>query len=144
MTTRFLKSVDDPFCELFCSCSWIHVLVEFWESQILLRRLSLTLYTSDGNIFSGLQNETKVFTACNTLELSFNSTRLLARSWWFWIQHLPSLASFGSFLEGVFEQETLYIGFIERQTHFGMPSRCGRDSNSNATFRHVHLLFMFK
>jgi hypothetical protein len=43
--------------------------------------------------------------------------------------------SFGSFLEGVrsFEQETLYIGFIQRQTHFGMPSRHGRHSNSNAT-----------
>ena len=32
--------------------------------------------TSEGNIFSGLQNETEVFTVCNTPELPFKSTPL--------------------------------------------------------------------
>ena len=60
----------------------------------------MSLSTSEGNIMSGLQNEKVVFRGCNILELSFNSTRLLARSWLFWIQRLPDSVRFGSFFGG--------------------------------------------
>ena len=102
-----------------CTCRLLRI-------TYLLRRSSWSLYTREGNIFSGLQSEQEVFTGWNTLELSFNSTQLVAGSWLCWIQHLPSSVVFGSFLEGArsFQQKTLYIGFIEHQTHFGLPSRC--------------------